>query len=534
MSYPRRVHTLIVDDDPIAQTNYRHLFETLGRTYDLAPPCIVPSYADAQECLASSDPFHLVIVDLQLPMAAREAPEQGTSPGLALIKQAAERDHLPVPALLVISGQLRDTQYKLQDQLRRDFWYGRAVNKSVDEDEAVPEALNQCLRYNDVGIHMETDEKEDTYPPLSPREEDLLRRCVLEQSECLGVNLSWWSAERQTGDRRPWTKVLQGRFLLDSGQGQSRPVFFKFTPAEYAELMHSESLLMSRKLGHIKVVYHLIGRHRALLATEKVGEGNERPTSLVSFLQRKDEAVTASVPDVVGDLVTQLAFLGGRVTPTQKPRSELLSRFLDRTRIAAAWERFGDQLARTNGDNPLDLFDSLVTDKELVWVDVQNCTHGDLNVTNVALDEGPHGIRGYIFDASGMGAAPTLRDLAALEVTSLLHQPLASDETGVATESLVARCSVVYETFVPCSHQSENPDYVAANTIALIATIRTGIIERRDLSIYALLVFDQALIQLSGLTYSLSGNKISVPEEAARLAARVAQWARKTSLENTA
>ena len=530
MSYPRRIHSLIVDDELVARKNYEHIFKTLQHKFDMAPPCIVPSYADAQECLASAEAFHLVVVDLQLPWTAGEEPEPGTGSGLALVKQAAERDHFPVPALLVISGQLRETQSDLQNQLRRTFWHGRTVNKSVDEEEAIEEALDQCLRYNDIGIHIETDDKEDSYPPISPREEDLLRRCVLKQPGRIGVNLAWWSAERQQGGNRPWTKVLQGRFLLNNGHGQSRPVFFKFTSSEYAALMHQESSLMESKLGHIKVIDQAIEGRRALLATEKVGEGNERPISLVSFLQRKDESVPSAILSIVEDIATQLNSLGGRVTPDEKPRAELISPFLNRFQLAAAWERFGDQAARLLDSNPVDLFDELVVSQQLVWVNVQNCTHGDLNVTNVALDQGRDSIRGYIFDGAGMRAAPAVRDLAALEVTALLHQPLTSGQTGVATDSLVARCGLLYEALAPIAEESGNPDFVAANTIALIAAIRDQAFQRCAPSVYALLVFDQALIQLSGLTYNLSGNKITVPEEAARLAARTSQWARKFAL----
>ena len=52
----------------------------------------------------------------------------------------------------------------------------------------------------------------------------------------IGVDLRWWSAERQdhgtdTGPLQ-WVKTLQGRFILKGQDGLSRPRFFKIEPAE--------------------------------------------------------------------------------------------------------------------------------------------------------------------------------------------------------------------------------------------------------------------------------------------------------------
>jgi hypothetical protein len=41
---------------------------------------------------------------------------------------------------------------------------------------------------------------------------------------------------------------------------------------------------------------------------------------------------------------------------------------------------------------------------------------------------------------------------------------------------------------------------------------------------YAVTVFDHAMIQLGGLAFAVSRNKIRDPEQAAELAARVANW----------
>jgi CheY-like chemotaxis protein len=534
MSYPRRIHTLIVEDEAVARRDYQHLFDVLAKDYDLAPPCIVPSYHDAEERLDAPEPYHLVIVDLQLPWATREMPDPGNKSGLALVGKAAERDRFPVPALLVISGQLSETRYDLQDQLRREFFYGRTVNKSVDEEEAIIEAIRHCQRYTDIGIHLETGDTAAAYPPFSPREEDMLRRCILAQSDCLGCILSWWSAERDRGGAATtWTKVFQGRLLMDGGHGLSRPLFFKFTNADFAGSMHRDSLLMANKLPHIKVVHHEITRRTALLVTEKVGESDARPVSLASFLQRPDPTTANMMVDMARSISLQLDALG-RTTEDQVPLSELLWSYHDRGRIEAAWERFGTATGVKSGRmSPVQLFDELAGSSDSVWVSFRNCTHGDLNITNVAVDEGPYGVRGYIFDAAGMGRAPAVRDLAALEVTALLHQPLEPGRIGMLADSLVERCRILYESFLPEDGEITVPDFLASNTMSFVVALRREALRHGDAVVYALLVFDQVLIQLAGLTFGLSGNKIAMPEEAGRLAAHVTRWTRNLLDEDT-
>ncbi len=46
----------------------------------------------------------------------------------------------------------------------------------------------------------------------------------------------------------------------------------------------------------------------------------------------------------------------------------------------------------------------------------------------------------------------------------------------------------------------------------------------RPESAYALMVFDQAMIQFGGLAYTVSRNKITAPQDAALLAGLTAKW----------
>src|SRR5208337_2630326 len=102
------------------------------------------------------------------------------------------------------------------------------VNKGTEQQHhEIETALSQALRYTDIGIHIRDAEKE-WFPTLSPREDDLLRRCVLAQPSDLGVDVRWWSAEpgqsisHPSPNRGP-TKVLMGHFLMDDGMGASLP-----------------------------------------------------------------------------------------------------------------------------------------------------------------------------------------------------------------------------------------------------------------------------------------------------------------------
>ena len=198
----------------------------------------------------------MVILDLRLP----EAPGRPEFPtldfGLSLLDQCINRNAYPIPVLLVISGHLNQAnQRDLGLRVRNGVAYGCVLVKSNNLEDDLLDAVREAQRYCDIGIHIR-DSGEALYPTLSPRDEDLLRRCVIRQGECIGLNLEWWAAEyiRPTGEFKEyqgWTKTLMGRFLLDRGVGPSRPTFFKLTPAGGAESVVREAQISEHKLSHI-------------------------------------------------------------------------------------------------------------------------------------------------------------------------------------------------------------------------------------------------------------------------------------------
>jgi len=397
--------------------------------------------------------------------------------------------------------------------------------KSNNLEDELLASIRDAERYCGVGIHVR-DGGELRYPTLSPRDEDLLRRCVLQNQERVGVDLEWWAAEymRPTGEFKEckgWTKTLMGRFVLSRGIGLSRPTFFKLSPDGGADQVSREAQILAHKLSHIKVHNSIIAGDRSVLVTEKVGESNQPPISLETFLGKPAEQIQATLPSIVADVVTQVRSLG-EVTPDQGRVSKLVWKGHDKARILSEWKKFAGAKKSVGVDpdfDPTSALDTLTAHDSPVQHQVQTCLHGDLNITNIAIDELPSGPRAYIFDASGCVAGVNVRDLAMLEVTALLHQ---SRDGEVC---LVRHCSEFYRDSVepPADIDFTAGTNRARNTLSLLVEIRKQALAQTTPAVYALMVYDQALVQLGGLEW-LSGNKICNPSDAVHLVWLTAQW----------
>ena len=253
MSYPISLQALVIEDQEGPKEAYEGIFETIASELENLPfrpahPCFAFSHEQAVEHLNSSRIFHIVILDLHLPDKPRMPQAEGIELGLDLLARFTDRDRFPVPCLLVISGHVGSTeQARMQDALRQGFHYGRLFSKGTDYgllENEIRRACLEAIRYCSVGIHLRDAEYEQ-FPTITPREEDLMRRSVLQQPGTVGLDLNWWSARRFTAAANSWTKVLMGRYLLKGGEGASRPKFFKLLPGTTAELplLASSSLL---------------------------------------------------------------------------------------------------------------------------------------------------------------------------------------------------------------------------------------------------------------------------------------------------
>ena len=232
-----------------------------------------------------------------------------------MLEELAKRDSRPIPVVLVVSGKLNLSRSigGLQDHLTHNFWYGRLVNKGLEQHREIENGLAQAMKYVDIGIHID-DGGREWYSTLSPREEDLLRRCVLSQPSTLGVDVRWWSTEHgpsvshPSANRGP-TKVLMGRFLMDQGMGISLPTFFKFEPAGNFPYVCRDVAILSQKLGHVKVFHTVQCRQRCLIVTQSVTNRGV-PVSLDDYLQQSPDIVARNIPRLIDQIVDQLEQLG--------------------------------------------------------------------------------------------------------------------------------------------------------------------------------------------------------------------------------
>lgn len=526
MSYPRKIHPLVVEDQAVVSVNYRDIFSALAKKFDLVQPRFAQSLDDAKAALRTSTIYHLLVLDLGLPQHRQGQADPGVEPGLEILDLAINRHEYPIPAVLIISGRLNQTRLPgLMERLEK-VWYGRPVNKGVDEDVEIANAIRAINRYSDVGIHIQ-DGNDHLCPTLAPREEDMLRRCILEQEQCIGVDLSWWGSYTShsaapTASGPSFTKVLAGRFLLDDGMELSHPTFFKFEAAENAPFVQRDVAIMRQKLNHVKVACAMTAPPRSLLVTQKVGDSQGRPVPLAEFLRAKADAVIPRLPGVLADISEQLRRLGEE---REEPRmvKEILWPHHQPQRLRELWNQYAcAPVTDAPESDPLTLLDELCQSNTPVWVPIRACNHGDLNSTNVALDSESEQIRAYIFDAAGVKQDVSLRDFATLEVTSLLHHA-----RGVGT-GMVLDCADLYDLAVvlPENFNVGNGSDLLRNTRALVASIRRYA-ARAHPAVYALMVYDVAMLQLGGLAIELSGNKISDPKEAAILAGMVAKWYRQ-------
>jgi hypothetical protein len=534
MSYPRKLHILVIEDDSDAIEAYKTSFSLLAKKgIQFVAPVFARSFADAKKHIDGPEIYHATFLDLNLPLATREQPAEGLAPGEQLLEELAKRDSHPVPVVLVISGKLNLPHPigGIQDRLAKDFWYGRLVNKGTAQQHGeIETALAQALKYTDIGIHIR-DAAKEWFPTLSPREEDLLRRCVLAQPSTLGVDVRWWSAEPDQSISHPSpnrgpTKVLMGHFLMDDGMGVSLPTFFKFDPAGNSPSVCRSVGILGQKLAHVKSFSTVLSRQRCLIVTQSVTKGI--PVSLNEYLLSDPVEINAHISTLIGQVVEQLSQLGDE-NEDESPVSSFLWRHLNRAAIEKVWTNC-DRRHRVSEarSNPLETFDLLKASNAKHWATKRACTHGDLNATNVAIDASvTNQPQAYIFDAGWMESDFEFRDLATLEVTTILFNSVSLDEP------LLQVSKAFYDTgFLPppLASTPSLPPFVQ-NVHCIISAIRSRMQSEQQRKAYALLVFSAAMQQLSGLGIQSSPNKVRNPLHACFLAAWVSNWLRNLAPE---
>jgi hypothetical protein len=220
-------------------------------------------------------------------------------------------------------------------------------------------------------------------------------------------------------------------------------------------------------------------------------------------------------------VLTQLGQLGDATEDCVAVRSVLWP-YLDRGKIALAWNRTDiRQNLQAGASSPLPVFDRVAANEAPIWVRLRSCIHGDLNATNVAIDEGAADRpRAYIFDAAGMQSDLEFRDLAALEVTTLLFNSHGPDQR------LLPTCRPFYQSSISPPPVAVPPDAtpLVANSVRLLAVIRSQVDASGQGKNYALLVFNAVMMQMFGLAEQPNRNKVANPLHTAMLASWASTW----------
>lgn len=518
MSYPRVLQSLVIEDESQMVETYQDYFRDLQKEdLPVAPPRIAPSLDDAKRELARDGVLHLVILDLRLPVRAGSSPDEASALGLELLSQIEGRERYPVPVLLVVTGDLNraDPLESIRWRLEERFSYGKIVRKGQWLHDDLRKAIDAAWEYCDVGVHV-LGGAADTYPLISPREEDLLRRSALAQG-AIGIDLRWWSAEHR--DRGvstvppDWVKVLQGRFILPGDAGMSRPRFFKFESQENGKGSQAGATLLAQKLNHVGVIHAITGPDRHLLVTDKAGPSSDPPLTLTSYLMRPTGETSAHLAKIALDIATQLRQLGDE-TNENLPVPRLFWEHLDAERLSRTCKA-----QNRLGEGPTDLFRLLGQSQERRWCKVRT-RHGDLHLGNVSLDLDAGAVRAFLIDPGSMKRGPVGRDFATLEVSLLLHQRYG------AGESLVIACADLYDGSPPAPDR-QTPSARSAlheNTRLLLRALRAEALAECPLSTYVLLLIDEVFVQLGGLTFGTSQNKIFRKDDAEELFSRLRNW----------
>jgi CheY-like chemotaxis protein len=456
MSYPLVIQALVIEDEPDVKETYEQIFKRLADRYDLAPRCYAFSYDQAETLLQQERIFHLVILDLKLPESVGIPAAEGLDFGEALLSKCADRNDYPIPSLLISSAHVDDArdQDKLRQVTGANFAYGQVLVKSARLEGEIAHGIDAAIAYCNLGIHIR-DSGDRRYPTLNPREDDLLRRVLMAQRPAIGVDLEWWSADTThtlpTMDPE-WTKVLMGRILL-RGDRPSRPNFFKFMPAHSGFTAIEAAERLHQKLSHVKLKGSISSSGSALIVTEKAGAADARPIPLYDFLAR--EVITKeSLSTISTQVVEQIEALGDR-RPQSRNIKGLLWPFHDSHRISTAWERYAPKLSERfpESTEPVDLYKRLTSSDEVVIFTEQTFLHGDLHLGNIALDVAGPNVAAFVFDAGGTAASLDVRDIAALEVSVLLHQEF-------ETPLLLVMCDSLYRgaNFVPPAVEVETAE----------------------------------------------------------------------------
>jgi len=227
---------------------------------------------------------------------------------------------------------------------------------------------------------------------------------------------------------------------------------------------------------------------------------------------------SSDMSKIASDVCSQVLALG-QTTPQQSSIKSLLWKSHNLENISRQWNNYGGpELLRSSGiaEDPIEFFQKLSADEMSVAYTQQAFSHGDLNTSNIIVDLHKTPVEAYIFDAAGAQPHVNIRDIAHLEVSALIHHPPRNGRT------VIEECASVYGGGYLVDIPTEAGQ--ARNVISLVTELRRTAAQSASELLYAVSVVDYALLQLGGLSYGPSMNKIGTRRDAALLVALTLQW----------
>jgi hypothetical protein len=187
-----------------------------------------------------------------------------------------------------------------------------------------------------------------------------------------------------------------GRYLLDGGRGVSWPRFFKLIEGSGAKFVIESARHVENKLSHIKAT-NVTAKSTALIVTEKVGSHDARPSSLEEFFKecRPDQA-----SDVAVQVAQQVQQLGDLLSENM-PLKKIFWPAHDASILTEQWHQAGGpelQQQLESDIDPIGLYKKLAATDDRIRIKERSLVHGDLHISNVALDKHDGRTEAYIFD----------------------------------------------------------------------------------------------------------------------------------------
>lgn len=507
----KELNVLVVEDEDRCYNPIAHDLDRIASGLATLSLTRCRSRFGAEQILHTEQSFDLAILDLGLPERDFESiPDHAN--GQVLVGAIADRHHSPIPALVILSGNLnRVRMQNLRDLLDERFRHGILANRGLDEENELPRAVTFCLRFKAIDV-IEHDRDGRLSATLTPAESCLIKGAVMQHPGAKGITLTRWvrpPAHRPEEEQDD--KVFRGRFTLE--RGESFPAFFKFQEKEKYERSCQSAKLLAELLSGPAVIGGLLNSKRGLLVTNKAGVSNHDPIGLAELMSSAPLAVRDRFPRLAANIGEQLGSLGSSEHRRVKVK-DLLSRWHGPSALADAWEKMTPRNRDKLGPSPAEVLLAIRANESPIDIVMRGYSHGDLHIHNVAFDKGGDGGRLDIFDPGDMRASVAGRDEAMLEISLLLHQAY-SGETSLVTACGSLLGELDYSETVPV--QQEKPTIVHLNTFTFLQAFRPVGLKACNSKVYRVLLMDYLLVQIAGLSDSCSANRIYKIEDAVQL-----------------